>query len=97
MEKHIYKILIILIVIIGVFTGSAWLVCENLSIKSEIASTHKALAHRELITRVWADRYNFLRYQLSATNIRVSTLENESQYISSDEIRLMYRDIQEGT
>jgi len=70
---------------------------ENIGLQKEIDSIEKALAHREKMARIWADRYDFLRYQLSATNIRVSILENESQYISSDEIRLMYRDIQEGT
>uniref|UniRef100_A0A6M3IZM5 Uncharacterized protein n=1 Tax=viral metagenome TaxID=1070528 RepID=A0A6M3IZM5_9ZZZZ len=67
------KILIFLIGLLAIFGMTTYF--ENNALQSEMASINKTLAHRERIAYRYADRYNFLRYQLSSTNMRVSVLE----------------------
>ena len=60
------KILIFLIGLLAIFGMAIYF--ENAEFKSEVMSINKTLAHRERIASIYADRYNFLRYQLSSTN-----------------------------
>jgi hypothetical protein len=66
------------IVIVLILLGLSWIGAKNyhlnIAIRSvhfenqlhrdELDSIHKRLAYREKIVRIWADRYDFLRYQL---------------------------------
>jgi len=56
------KILFFLIGLLAIFGTLNYF--ENAELKNEIVSINKILAHRELMQKVWADRYDFLRYQL---------------------------------
>lgn len=69
------KAIFFLIGLLSIFLTVVYL--DNSLLKKDIASINKALAHRERIAYIWSYRYDFLRYQLSHTNIRVSLLEKE--------------------
>jgi len=80
-----------LLFLIGLLMIFGMMMCfENVELKTEIVSINKTLAHRERIASVWADRYNFLRYAISMTNMRVTVLEHqwkdyESTFIDAKE------------
>src|SRR4030042_4263755 len=50
---------------------------ENDLYRTELDSINKTLAHRERIAHIYSDRYDFLRYAISSTTMRVSLLEHQ--------------------
>jgi hypothetical protein len=56
------RVLFFLIGLLAIFDMTMYF--ENAELKTEIVSINKTLAHREKMAYIWADRYDFLRYQL---------------------------------
>lgn len=63
--------------IILALCGIFFLKSDYLLQQKEINNLHKTLAHQELVNKALIDRYNFLRYVLSESNVRISALEDQ--------------------